>query len=437
MEYTVPKGLFDIVPSIDKIEDSWKLSERWHYVEEIMRKTAHDYGFKELRTPLFERSELFVRSVGETSDIVSKEMYTFTDKGGRSMTLRPEGTAPAMRAFVEHQMHQKSGVCKLFYIGPMFRYERPQAGRFRQHHQFGIEAIGISTAEQDVEIIDLLCTLYTRLGLKNLKVLINTVGTAACRERYAKVLKDYLGVHMDSLSEESKVRFHKNPLRILDSKDPQDQMLTQNAPQLFDSLSEEAKERFNKTCLLLKHLDISFDITPKLVRGLDYYNGTVFEVISSSLGAHNTVGAGGRYDGLIEAIGGPKLPSIGCATGIERVLQVMEAESAPFPHPEPPIAFFIGLGESAMKRCFDLLCTLRHKKVAVEMDLGGKKIQQGLKRASQMQALYAVIIGEEEIAQHSAQLKNMRTQEMTLVPLESLADKLLSIAHTVINRNPI
>ncbi len=292
MQYTIPKGTFDILPEAQKEEDKWCTSAHWQYLESVIRQTAHEYGFKEIRTPIFERTELFVRSVGESSDIVSKEMYTFLDRAERSMTLRPEGTAPVMRSFVEHRLYNTGAVHKLFYIGPMFRYERPQAGRYRQHHQFGAEAVGIGTPEQDVEVIDLLCEVYRRLGLKDLKVLINNIGDTESREAYLLSLKNYLEPHLEELSKDSQARFTKNILRILDSKDPNDQKILENAPSILDHLNEECKTHFEKVCRLLEKLNIAYEINPKLVRGLDYYNKTVFEITSTSLGSQNSVGGG-------------------------------------------------------------------------------------------------------------------------------------------------
>ncbi len=410
MEYTIPKGLFDILPYEQKDEDRWRTSDRWQYVEQVIRKTADDYGFKEIRTPLFERTELFIRGVGESSDIVSKEMYTFLDKAERSMTLRPEGTASAMRAYVEKHLNHAPGLSKFYYIGPMFRYERPQAGRYRQHHQFGAEAIGIGKPEQDVELIDLLCELYRRLGLKNLVVHINSVGDEASRASYREALEAFLKPHFEALSEDSKIRFTKNILRILDSKDPGDKKLLEEAPSLVNYLSEEARDHFEKVQALLKVNGIAFVIDPKLVRGLDYYNKTVFEVMSESLGAHNTIGAGGRYDGLLAALGGPALPSVGFATGLERILQTMDHEKITFPAPSHPDLFFVPIGEKALEVCLQKALQLRHLGWKVEIDLSGKKIQHGLQLASALHATYCVVLGDEELAKKQIEVKEMATR---------------------------
>jgi histidyl-tRNA synthetase len=420
MEYTIPKGLFDIVPYEPKEEDRWRTSDRWHYVEQVMRRVASDYGFQEMRTPLFEQTGLFVRGVGESSDIVSKEMYTFLDKAERSMTLRPEGTAPVMRAYVEKHLNHAPGLSKFYYMGPMFRYERPQAGRYRQHHQFGAEAVGIGGPEQDVELIDLLCELYRRLGLKNLKVHINSVGDEASRAAYRGALSAFLKPHFETLSEDSKVRFAKNVLRILDSKDPGDKKVLEGAPSLIDYLSEEARAHFDKLQRLLKMNGISYVIDPKLVRGLDYYNKTVFEVMSAGLSAQNTVGAGGRYDGLLKTFGGPALPSVGFATGIERILQTMEHEKIAFPAPSHPDLFLIPLGEKGMEVCFQKALQLRHLGWRVEIDLSGKKIQHGLQLASALHATYSVVVGSEELAKEQIEVKEMQTRALHQVAWSDL-----------------
>jgi histidyl-tRNA synthetase len=430
MEYTIPKGLFDILPYEPKEEDRWRTSDRWQYVEGIIRKTAEDYGFQEIRTPMFERTELFVRGVGESSDIVSKEMYTFLDKAERSMTLRPEGTASVMRAYVEKHLNHMPGLSKFYYIGPMFRYERPQAGRYRQHHQFGAEAIGVGRPEQDVELIDLLCELYRRLGLKKLVVHINSVGDEASRSAYREALSTFLQPHFEALSEDSKIRFTKNILRILDSKDPNDKKLLEGAPSLADYLTEEARSHFEKVQELLKINGIAYVIDPKLVRGLDYYNKTVFEVMSEGLGAHNTIGGGGRYDGLLMALGGPALPSVGFATGIERILQTMEHEKVTFPVASHPDLFFVPMGEKALEVCLQKALQLRHLGWNVELDLSGKKIQHGLQLASTLRATYCVVLGDEELAKEEIEVKEMITRTSHTIAwtdLETFLQKHLKI----------
>jgi|ERR1700722_7825836 len=424
MNYSIAKGTFDILPFEENEEEKWRESSRWLYLEEVMRQAACDYGYKEIRTPCFERTELFVRGVGESSDIVTKEMYTFMDRGERSMTLRPEATASVMRSFVEKRLYSLPGLHKFYYLGPMFRYERPQAGRYRQYHQFGAEAIGVGTPEQDVELIDMACEIYRRLGLKQLTVQINSVGDAESRIAYKQALAKFLTPFFEDLSTDSKVRFSKNILRILDSKDPKDQKILEEAPILSEFLTKDAKEHFDKVLKFLDGLKISYTINPKLVRGLDYYVKTVFEITTGVLGAQNSICGGGRFDGLIEAIGGPSLPSAGFASGIERVLQTMLKQNASFPAELRPFVFIVPMGEKAMEFAFELVCILRHEKIPADIDLSGKKIQHGLQLASQVGATYAIVIGEEELSSRAAKLKNMTTRESTDCPFADLMKKL-------------
>jgi histidyl-tRNA synthetase len=418
----VPKGVFDILPEEPKLEHQWRNSDRWLYVETVMRQTAHDYGYREIRTPLFERTELFVRGVGEGSDIVSKEMYTFEDKGGRSLTLRPEGTAPVMRAFIENRLSQTSAVHKFYYIAPMFRYERPQSGRYRQHHQFGVEAIGNPHPEQDVELIDLLSTLYRRLGLRDLTVAVNSVGNLSSRSLYREALQSYLRPFLDQLSPDSQNRFSKNPLRILDSKDPQDQQILEGAPRLDALLDAPSQHHFHTLCQWLEKLRIPFQVNPRLVRGLDYYNHTVFEITSGALGAQNSIGGGGRFDGLLSTLGGPDLPAAGFGTGIERLLQTMAAQNAPIPPPPRPFLFLIPLGSAAGDWCFQTLCALRQARVPSDIALHGKKVQHGLQLANTCRADYVLVIGDDELASGQAQLKDMRARTAQPIHLSQAFD---------------
>lgn len=424
MKYSVAKGTFDILPLEADEEEKWRESGRWQYLEEVLRATAHDYGFKEMRTPIFERTELFIRSVGESSDIVTKEMYTFIDRGERSMTLRPEGTASVIRSFVEKQLYSQPGLLKYFYIGPMFRYERPQAGRYRQHHQFGAEAIGIGTPQQDAELIDMMCEIYRRLGLKNLTVQINSVGDSASRAAYREALSQYLEPFLGELSADSQVRFTKNILRVLDSKDPNDQKILQGAPLLSEYLTPEARAHFEEVLKWLEMLKINYAINQKLVRGLDYYNKTVFEITTNDLGAQNSIGGGGRYDGLVEDFGGPNLPSSGFAMGLERVLQTMLKQGVSFPRASHPFVFFVPIGEEALHLCFELTSRLRHENISAEIDLSGKKMQHGLQLASQLNANFVVVIGEEELKSNTIKLKNMATRESENYALSDLLAKL-------------
>lgn len=419
MKYQAPPGVFDIIPEDER--EPWRSTHLWQYVEKVIHETAQQYGYQEIRTPIFEKSELFLRCVGDSSDIVSKEMYLFQDKGNRQMALRPEGTASALRAFLENGMPARGQVHKLYYIAPMFRYDRPQAGRYRQHHQFGVEAIGVPTPAQDVEVIDLLYTVYTRLGLSNLKVRINSIGNHESRDRFREALRDYLRPHLSELSTDSQRRFESNPLRILDSKDPKDQEAIKNGPSILDFLDEASKNHFDTVLRLLKILEIPYFLDPLLVRGLDYYNSTVFEITSAALGAQNSIGGGGRYDGLIKLLGGPDLPAFGFGSGIERIIQTMIGQQISLPYPEGPMVYLIPLGEEAQKRGFSLLHELRNAGISSTMELGNRKLGKAMNHANQIRASYAIVFGDDELEQNEVTLKLMETGEENRVPISSLA----------------
>jgi histidyl-tRNA synthetase len=429
MQHQIPKGTFDILPY--GAEEPWLLSHHWQYLESIIRTLAAQYGYREIRTPIYELTGLFDRGVGETSDIVSKEMFTFQDKGGRSITLRPEGTSSVVRALIENRLANPGSVHKFYYIGPMFRYERPQSGRYRQHHQFGVEAIGNASPEQDAEIIDLCCQFYKRLGIKNLKVHINTVGDPASRLKYRSALVDYLKPYLGELSPESQIRLEKNPLRILDSKDPKDKQLLQGAPSILNHLTDEARQHFQEVRHLLDQIQIPYAIDDKIVRGLDYYNKTVFEVLTENLGAQNTIGAGGRFDGLIATFGGPDLPAVGFATGLERVLQVLSSQKIDLPPSKHPLVYFIPMGQDRKMRetCFSLATLCRREQISADIELNAKKIQTALQNATRIEADYCIVIGTDEIEKGFVQLKNLRTRDQREVPL----DRLLSVLKELSN----
>lgn len=418
MTVSIPPGVFDILP-IDA-KETWRSSYLWQFMEQIIADITREYGFQEIRTPIFERTELFVRGVGESSDIVTKEMYTFEDKGGRSMTLRPEGTAPVIRSFVENRLHNETAVQKLYCIGPMFRYERAQAGRYRQFHQFSVEAIGNAAPEQDVEVIDMCYNLFTRLGLQNLKVSLNSIGDLASRALFRASLQDYLRQHFDQLSAESKARFEVNPLRILDSKDPSDQSIIAEAPSLLNFLNDECREHFEDVKRLLELLKIPYQINTKLVRGLDYYNKTVFEITSGELGAQNAIVGGGRYDGLIKTLGGPDLPSVGFAIGMERVIQTMLKQGVAVPDPYRPEIFLIPLGDQSKETCFSLLHDFRMQGIAAQMDFSGKKLNKIMQFANQIKAEYVAVIGDNELKSDQIELKNMASGLTSKEKLSSL-----------------
>lgn len=418
MKFQIPKGVFDILPY--GTDEAWRLSHHWQYLEEVMRKVAYDYNFKEIRTPVFEHTELFQRGAGETSDVVSKEMYTFLDKGKRSLSLRPEGTASTVRAVLENNLFSHGKTQKLFYIEAMFRYERPQSGRYRQHHQFGVEYLGNPAPEADLETIDMLCELYRRLGLKNVFVSLNSVGDIPSREKYKQALKEYLEPYLNGMSDDSKERFHKNPLRILDSKATEDKAALERAPSILDFLEEAPKKHFDRLCKLLDQIKLPYNINDKLVRGFDYYTGTVFEVVSGELGAQNAVGGGGRYDNLIKDFGGPSTPGIGWGTGLERILQVMLQQGAHFPENKGPFVYFIPLQEKAKEVFLDLAVELRHLCIPIEIELGTLKIQNALKNALKANAQYCAIMGDEELKNNRVQFKNLLDREQKELSFDEL-----------------
>ena len=418
MKYQIPKGLFDILPNA---KESFKEVSRWQYLESIIKKLAIDYNFEEIRVPIFEKTELFLRGVGATSDIASKELYTFLDKAKRSMSLRPEGTASVMRAFIENNLSQEKKFHKLYYMGAMFRYDRPQKGRYRQHHQLGVEIIGDKSFEIDAEVIDMLVTLFKRLELKNLKLLINSIGDLETRTNYKKALLDFLKPNFENLSEESKARFDKNPMRILDSKDERDKKILKEAPSILDFLSDAAKKHFENLLNLLDKLDIKYEVDSKLVRGLDYYDDTVFEVVSEKLGgAQNSLGGGGRYNSLLKSLGGPDLPGIGFACGLERILQTMIEEEVYFPEKEGPFLYIIPIGEDAKDFAILLAKDLRHHKISVDIDLNAKKIQKSLSLADKLNAKNALILADDEMQKKVASFKNLDKREQQEIKFEDL-----------------
>lgn len=418
MALNAPPGVFDIIPEASA--EQWRSSYLWTHIEKTARHIASVFGYKEIRTPIFERKELFQRGVGDNTDIVSKEMYTFEDRGSRAMALRPEGTAAVIRAYLENRLEQMPGQQKLFYLAPMFRYERAQAGRYRQHHQFGVEAFGVGTPAQDAEVIDMLFCFYKNLGLKNLHLHINTLGDPAGRKAYKESLVDYLQKFKEALSKDSQTRLEFNPLRILDSKDPNDQEILKQAPTLFDYLSADSLKYFEKVCSLLSSIGIDHSVSPKLVRGLDYYNGTVFEVTSQALGAQNSIGGGGRYDGLVKLLGGPELPSIGWGTGLERIIQTMIAQEVAPSAPSGPKIFLVPLGENSYDFCFKLLHRLHENGIAAQMELGNRKLAKSMQHANAIQAAYTAVVGDNELESGSLQIKNMSTGHQDSVAIDRL-----------------
>lgn len=429
MDYQAPKGVFDILPEYAFENPDFRCVAYWEYVEKTFKKTAALYGFSEIRTPIFEHTDLFTRSTGETSDIVSKEMYTFNDKGDRSLSLRPEGTAPVARAAIEHHLLHKRGTHKLYYLGPFFRYERPQAGRYRQLHQLGIEVIGIKEAEIDAEIIAMLMHFYHALGLKNLTLLINSLGDEESRKAYQEAFYNYLLPHKEKLSTDSQNRLEKNPLRILDSKDKGDQLILESAPSLSDFLSDESKKHFETVCKTLTFLNIPFVIHDKLVRGLDYYNKTVFEIVTQDLGAQNTLGGGGRYDGLIKKLGGPDVPTFGFGTGIERIILTMIQQHCLIPNAPAIDVLFLPICEEAKTHSIVYANALRNHGLKVDINLKMQKIQKSLQSASEQKIPFVIILGEDELLNKRAKIKVMDKKEEIDVALDELSHQTITLSN--------
>lgn len=408
-----PRGTNDFLP-----EDTAK----WQYVENMLRELCHQFGYEELRTPIFEETELFLRGVGDTTDIVQKEMYTFEDAGGRSVTLRPENTASAVRAYVENKMFAGAQPTKLFYIGPMFRYERPQAGRFRQFHQFGIECFGASSPAADAEIIVLAWEFYHRLGLKNLELNVNSVGCPDCRPVYRKALQDFLRPNLDKLCGTCQERFEKNPLRILDCKNPECQHHLVGAPTTIDALCDDCREHFNA---VLRHLDavgIPYKINEKLVRGLDYYTNTAFEILLSDIGAQSAVCGGGRYNRLVEEIGGKPTPGVGFALGMERVFNALQAQGIELPIKPKIDVFVAALGAEASDVAFRLVTEMRRLGLAAEHDMMGRSLKAQFKYADKFNAAYTLVVGGDELARGTVQLRDMQGSEQQEIPLDKAAE---------------
>lgn len=424
MKYRIAKGVFDILPYESEPQSEWRRSHLWNFIENKARALAELYALREVRTPLFESSDLFSRSIGEETDIVTKEMYTFQDLGKRSLTLRPEGTAPVMRAFIEKHLDQVAQKHKFFYLAPMFRYERQQAGRYRQHHQFGVEVIGESSPMQDVEVMEILYRFYQELGLKELTLYLNCLGSTECRTRFRVALKKYLRPHFLDLSEDSQRRFEQNPLRILDSKEPEDIEILKNAPSILDYLDETSKSHFEAVQKGLELSKIPFILNTRLVRGLDYYNHTVFEITSGALGAQNSLGGGGRYDALIEQLGGPSLPAVGFGTGLERVLQACLNQNVELPEPPTVKIQLLPMGENATQVCLELAKTLREAGISADVEWKERKLKASLKTAAALKIPYVGIIGDKEVEETTCSLKNMQQGSSENIPLNKLVDRL-------------
>lgn len=413
----VPKGTQDILP-----EDISK----WYHIENTIKEILNKYGYKEIRTPIFEHTELFIRGIGESTDIVTKEMFTFPDRKGRSLTLRPEGTAPVVRAYLENRMDRNSKVVKLFYLGSMFRCEKPQAGRFRQFNQFGIEIIGTKSPAADAEVILTVLEIYRKLGLKNLEILINSVGCKKCRIDYIQKLKKYLKDKKDFLCSECKERYNKNPLRALDCKKDSCKKIIEAAPVITENLCQECETHFSEVKSYLDDQKIVFHEDPRLVRGLDYYTKTAFEIISGGLGAQNAIGGGGRYDDLVEELGGKPTPAVGFAAGIERMIIAMDQQKVEWPVEKRLDIFVAKVDEKNKNTSFKLLQKIRNAGLSADMDYSGGSLKSQMRIANKIGARYTVIVGEEELSKNMVILRNMQTKEQKEVKIDNVINELSS-----------
>lgn len=403
------KGTEDVLP---------KQSYRWQFVENVMREEAQTYGFKEIRTPVFEHTELFARGVGQTTDVVQKEMYTFTTKGGESVTLRPEGTAGAARAVLEHALPNEGLPIKASYFVSCYRYEKPQAGRLREFHQFGLEEYGTQSPVADAELICVAQSIFDRLQLQNLRLEINSIGCPTCRAEYHKALRNYFEQYKDELCETCLSRLDKNPMRILDCKSPICSKIAEGAPKITDYLCDECREHFDSVQKFLDAAGVSYTVNPTIVRGLDYYTKTVFEFVTDCIGAQGTVCGGGRYDGLIEELGGNHLPSLGFAMGIERLLMVMEKQGIEIPNFDECSLYIATMGEKAQEKAFGLLKELRECGETAETDVVGRGLRAQMKYADKIGAKYTLVIGDNELDEGYAEAKNMKTGNKVKLPLD-------------------
>ena len=412
------KGTQDILPGE---------SEKWLYLEGKVRAVMQAYGYREIRTPVFESTALFSRGIGQLTDIVTKEMYTFEDRGGKSNTLKPEGTAPVIRAYLENGMANLRPVQKLYYISPMFRQENPQAGRFRQFHQFGAELIGVPGPLADVETILLALDIYKSVGLSSFKVKLNSVGDQNCRAKYKQVLSSFLEPKLAALCKSCQTRFASNPMRILDCKKPPCQSAVEGAPKMIDYLDEASATHFKEVCDLLDLHEISYELDSNLVRGLDYYTRTAYEIISDDLGSQNALCGGGRYDLLAEELGGRTTPSVGFAAGIERLLMVLASQDLLQDLASRNDVFIVALGEEAVRHGQRLSRSLRQQGLKVDLDFLGRSLKAQLKEANRTQTKYVIIIGESELEKRVAILRNLNDSEQREVAFDVLVDTCTSI----------
>lgn len=397
--------------------------ETWQFLENQARRIFGVYGFSEIRVPVVEKTELFCRSIGETTDIVEKEMYTFNDKSDHSLTLRPEGTAPVMRSFIQNKLYTKDPVAKLYYMGPMFRYERPQKGRYRQFHQIGAEVIGIEDAKIDAQVLTMLSHYFAAVGIEDVELQLNSLGCPQCRPAYREALSRFLEARLGALCDDCRRRYLTNPLRVLDCKVPGCKEATTGAPSVLDHLCSGCNEHFTDVQSYLRAVDTPFTINARMVRGLDYYTKTTFEMVTTSLGSQNAVAAGGRYDGLIQDLGGPPLSGIGFAMGVERLVLMMGEGRI---EPSGPDLFLATLGEEAARVAFGLMSRLQRRGLHTEMEYSGKSLKAQLRRADKLQARRVLIIGGDELIRGEAQLRTMETSSQETISLEGIEEFLLA-----------
>lgn len=416
MKYKSIRGTRDILPEEAK---------KRQYLEKVAREIFQKYGYEEIRTPIFEVTELFQRSIGDDTDIVTKEMYTFLDKKGRSLTLRPEGTAGIIRAVIENNLYRQKRITRLYYLGPMYRYERPQKGRQREFYQIGAELIGPDNPASDIEIITLTLELFHVLGLKNLTLYLNSVGCPRCRPRYRESLKDYFKDKIKMMCTDCHNRYSLNPMRILDCKEEGDRVYIEKSPKISDYLCQDCQEQFEKVKEYLHFLKIDYTLDPYMVRGLDYYTKAAFEIKYEGLGAQDTLAAGGRYDRLVRDLGGPDLPAVGFALGVERVMEVIDKEKISLPSGVQTDVYVATLGEEALKESIKLIRELRHENLKVLNDFNPTSLKAQLRQADKWKAKFVLIIGEEELSGKRATVKNMSTGGQESVPFSELKGYLL------------
>ncbi len=408
---TRPRGTADILPG---------QVEKWQYIERKAAEIAREYGYREIRIPIFEHTELFIRGVGEDTDIVEKEMYTFRDRGDRSITLRPEGTAPVVRAYLENKLYAGPQPVKLYYIGPMFRYDRPQAGRYRQFHQFGVEVLGSRHPAVDAEVMAMAMDFYQRLGLGDLELHVNSVGCPNCRPLMRQGLLEFFEPLLKDLCPNCQGRYHRNPLRILDCKSKRCSDLAQNAPTTLDCLCQECRHHFVRVQQFLRDLGVAFVVNSRLVRGLDYYTHTAFEIMAPNIGAQSSIGAGGRYNGLIEAVGGSPTPGIGFALGLERIILSLDEKGFVPDAGQVPEVFVAVAGEQATREGFKLLASLRSAGISADMDYQGRSLKAQMKYAGKLGVSYTIIAGEEELKRGSVVMRDMTAGEQKEIALSDV-----------------